>query len=186
MKLVALSLAIALVLGMLAGGRVSALSSLRIRYAPLALVGFSLQLVNPPGRWPFVLLIVSFVLLTAFAVANLGTTGFALVLVGIAMNLAVIAVNGGMPVDRAAIEASGQAETLQGLVEQRGAKHHLAGPDDRLLFLADVIAVPSPIAQVISLGDIFTYGGVSVIVAGGMRRRRPSAAPIGEVRHVEV
>jgi Family of unknown function (DUF5317) len=186
MKLVALSLLIALVVGTLLGGRLSGLSDLRIRFAPLAIVGFAMQIVNPPGRWPLVLLLGSFVLLRIFAIANLATPGFAIVLIGVAMNFAVIAVNGGMPVGRDAIVASGQAETLAGLVEGRGVKHHLAGPDDDLLFLADVIALPPPVAQVISLGDIFTYGGVSVIVAAGMRRRRePDAVPVGEASGVE-
>jgi hypothetical protein len=50
-------------------------------------------------------------------------------------------------------------------------KHHLAGPDDRMLFLGDVIAVPAPVSQVISVGDLFTYGGMAVVIAGAMRRR---------------
>ena len=58
--------------------------------------------------------------------------------------------NGGMPVSRAAVVASGQTDTLEGLTQQRGVKHHLAGPDERLLFLGDVIAIPPPVAQVIS------------------------------------
>ena len=186
MKLVALSLLIALVAGTALGGRVSTLSELRIRAAPLAIVGFAMQVVNPPGRWPLALLFGSFVLLTIFAVVNLRTPGFAVVLIGIVMNFAVIAVNGGMPVDRDAIVASGQSGTLAGLSEGRGVKHHLAGPDDDLLFLADVIALPRPVAQVISLGDVFTYGGVSVIVAAGMRRRPAiRTAPIAEAGHVE-
>lgn len=187
MKLVALSLAIALAVGVLSGGRLSALSELRIRLAPLAIIGFSMQLVNPPGRWPLVMLLGSFVVLTTFAVANVRTPGFALVLVGVAMNFAVIAVNGGMPVDREAIVASGQVEALEALVEHRGVKHHLAGPDDRLRFLADVIAIPAPVAQVISVGDVFTYGGVAVVVSAGMRRRRDRRpVPIGAPTRVEI
>ena len=54
------------------------------------------------------------------------------------MNFAVIAVNGGMPVSRAAIVASGQGSTLAGLLERPGVKHHLARPEDQLVFLADV------------------------------------------------
>jgi hypothetical protein len=187
MKLVLVSLLIAFVAGTALGGRPSALTELKIRFAPLAIVGFAMQLVNPPGRWPLVMLAGSFVLLTIFAVANIRTPGFAVVLVGVAMNFAVIAVNGGMPVERDAIVASGQAATLEGLAEGRGVKHHVAGPEDRLLFLADVIAIPPPVAQVISLGDVFTYGGVAVIVAAGMRRRpRPRAIPVGEASRVEV
>lgn len=187
MKLVALSLAIAVAVGSVSGGRLAALSELRIRFAPLAIVGLAMQAVNPPDRWALMMLLGSFVLLTFVTVANLRTPGFAIVLVGVAMNLAVIAVNGGMPVDRDAVVASGQDETLGGLVEGRGVKHHLAGPEDRLRFLGDAIAIPPPVGQVISLGDLFTCGGVAVIVASAMRRHRVSRlVPVGEASRVEV
>jgi hypothetical protein len=186
MKLIASTLFLAVLAGSLLGGRLASLSDLRIRLAPLAIVAFAMQLVNPPGRWPLALLLGSFVLLTIVAVANLRSPGFAIVLVGVALNFTVIAANGGMPVDRDAIVASGQAGTLEGLADGRGAKHHLAGPDDRLRFLADVIALPPPVAQVISVGDVFTYGGVAVIVAAGMRRRRPETTPLVEASRVEV
>jgi hypothetical protein len=175
MKLVVIALALGVAVGYLLGGRLSRLSELKPRFGPLALLGLSLQLVNPPGTWPLVLLIASFVLLTIFTLANIRIVGFAAILAGVAMNFAVIAVNGGMPVDRDAIVASGQGETLAALIEHRGVKHHLADPDDRLVFLGDVIAIPAPVAQVISVGDIFTYGGVSIVIAGSMRRRRATA-----------
>jgi Family of unknown function (DUF5317) len=54
-------------------------------------------------------------------------------------------------------------------------KHHLASSDDRLLFLGDVIAIPQPVGQVISIGDVFTYAGVSVVIAAAMRRRERSS-----------
>jgi Family of unknown function (DUF5317) len=175
MKLIALALVLGVVAGSLRGGRLSRLSELRVRYAPLALLGLLLQLVNPPGRWPLVMLISSFVLLVVFIVANLRITGFALLLIGVSMNFAVIFVNGGMPVSRAAVIASGQTDTLEGLAQHRGVKHHLASSDDRLLFLGDVIAIPQPVAQVISIGDVFTYAGVSVVIAAAMRRRERSS-----------
>jgi hypothetical protein len=188
MKLVALSLAIAVAVGYLLGGRLSQLSELKVRYGWVAFAGLLLQLVNPPGLWPLVLLLLSFLLLTAFTVANIRTVGFALVLVGISMNFTVIALNGGMPVGREALIASGQSETLAPLIEQQGRKHHLAGPDDRLLFLGDVIAIPAPVRQVISVGDILTYGGVALVVVAAMRRRiRPlqmSSAPEAGRVHV--
>jgi hypothetical protein len=181
MKLILGTLAIALVLGVLLGGRLSRLSDLRIRWAPLAIVGFAMQLINPPGRLPLVMLLGSFVLLSVFAVANLKTTGFALVLIGVAMNFTVIGLNGGMPVSRQALVASGQADTVADLVNDADSyvKHHLADDDDVVLFLGDVIALPAPISQAISLGDIFTYGGVAVVVAAAMRRRsEPDEAPV--------
>jgi Family of unknown function (DUF5317) len=184
MKLVAIGLLLGVAVGYLRGGRLSQLSELKPRYAPLALAGLLLQLVNPPGSWPLVLLILSFVLLTAFTLANIRIVGFAAILVGVVLNFAVIAINGGMPVDRDAIVASGQGSTLAPLLEHRGVKHHLAGPDDRLLFLGDVIAVPPPVSQVISIGDLFTYGGMAIVIAGSMRRRRsppPRLSPVSEV-----
>jgi hypothetical protein len=189
MKLVAIGLVLGVAVGYLRGGRLSQLSELRPRYAPLALAGLLLQLVNPPGSWPLVLLILSFVLLLAFTIANLRIVGFAAILAGVLMNFLVIAINGGMPVAREAIIASGQASTLAPLLEQRGVKHHLAGPDDRLLFLGDVIGIPAPVSQVISVGDVFTYGGVAIVIAGSMRRRRspaPRLTPVTEGPRVQV
>lgn len=188
MKLVALSLAIAVTMGYLLGGRLSRLSDLKVRYAPVAFAGLLLQVVNPPGRWPLVMLLTSFLLLTIFVVLNLRTRGFPMILVGVLMNFTVIAVNGGMPVDRQAIVASGQADTFASIIEQRGVKHHLAEDGDRLLFLGDVIAIPPPIAQVISIGDVLAYGGVAVVVAAAMRRRPRSegVAPAREVGRVAV
>lgn len=171
MKLIALILAIAVAVGYLLGGRLSQLSGLHVRYAPLALIGLLLQVVNPPGRWPFAFLILSFVLLVVVTLANVRTAGFAPILVGVVLNLTVIALNGGMPVARDALLASDQADTLMPLVRQQAAKHHLARSDDRLLFLGDVIAVPAPLSQAISIGDLFTYGGVALVVIAAMRRR---------------
>jgi hypothetical protein len=184
MKLVLGTLVLAVCAGYLMGGRLSALSNLRIRWAPLALVGLTLQMVNLSGRlpgtdleWPIVFLLTSFVLLTVFAIANLGTRGFGLILIGTLMNFTVIAANGGMPVSAYALDRSGQGDTISDLTDNADlyVKHHLADGEDHVVFLGDVIPLVPPISQAISLGDIFTYGGVAVVVALGMRRR-PEAA----------
>jgi hypothetical protein len=177
MKLILATLLVALVAGFLLGGRLSNLSHLRIRWAPLAIVGFAMQLVNPPGDWPLFMLLGSFVLLSIFALANIRTAGFALILVGVAMNFTVIAVNSGMPVSRQALIASGQADTVGDLVNDADSyvKHHLADGEDRVLFLGDVIALAPPIAQAVSVGDFYTYGGVALVIVAAMRRR-PEAA----------
>lgn len=183
MKLMLLTLALTLGVGYLLGGRLSNLADLRIRWAPLAVVGFAMQLINPPGRWPLAMLLGSFVLLSAFAIANRRTPGFGLILIGVAFNFLVIAVNAGMPVSAEALRTSGQEGTVSALTDRADAyvKHHLAGPDERVLFLGDVIGLPPPVAQAISLGDIFTYGGVAVVIVAGMRRRPGSEEPAGEL-----
>jgi hypothetical protein len=96
----------------------------------------------------------------------------------------VIGVNGGMPVSRRALVASDQLGSLRYLERYGGAKHHLAGGDDRLVALGDVIAIPSPIAQAISVGDVCTYAGVVLFVVLSMTGhaiRRPRLAPASAV-----
>lgn len=173
MRLVLISLFIAFAVGLLSGGRFSGLSSLKIRWAPLAVIGFGLQFFTPSARgWPYVLLVLSFILLTVFAVVNLKVAGFTLILAGMLMNFAVIAVNHGMPVTRYALSASGQGDLLNYLIEQGGAKHHLAGPQDRLIILADVAPIPPPVTQAVSAGDLVAYAGVGYVVVAAMRRGR--------------
>jgi hypothetical protein len=174
MRLVSLVLLVTVVIGLLVGGRLTGLARLRTRWVPLALVGLALQTVLPADWWPLAALFVSFVLISVFCVVNVRTPGFLLILVGTLMNFAVIGVNQGMPVARAALLDSGQADTLTDLIQGGGAKHHLAGPDDRLLFLADVIPIPPPVRQAVSAGDVVAYAGVAyvVIVAMLAERRR--------------
>jgi hypothetical protein len=82
MKLIVGALVIAVVIGYLMGGRLSNLANIKIRWAPLAIVGLALQLINPPGDWPIVMLLASFVLLLTFAIVNRHVVGFWLILVG--------------------------------------------------------------------------------------------------------
>lgn len=179
MTIILATLAVSILVGYLMGGRPSGLARLGLRWAPLAALGLALQLV-PGSRGPIslVLLYVSFALLAVFAVANgrAGVPGAWLVLVGLWLNFTVIAVNQGMPVSREALVRSDQRDTLTALVEEGGAKHHLTRPSDRLLFLADVIALGPPIRQAVSAGDLVVYAGVAWMVVVGMRAGRPDAA----------
>jgi hypothetical protein len=176
MKLLFATLALTILAGYLLRGRLTNLGALRIRWAPLATVGLVMQVINPPGHWPLAMLIGSFLVLSTFAIANIRVFGFVVILIGVAMNFLVIGVNGGMPVSEQALVASGQGATVGDLTNDADSyvKHHLARDDDRVLFLGDVIALRPPIAQAISLGDIFTYGGVAVVIVAAMRRRNPA------------
>lgn len=178
MKLLIPTLLITIAVGTLMKGRLSNLGSLQFRWVPLALVALLMQVINPPGSWPLVMLIGSFVLLWVFTIVNRDVRGFRLIMVGVALNFLVIVANDGMPVSRQALVASGQANTVADLTNNsdRYVKHHLAGSDDVVLFLGDVIALPPPISQAISVGDIFTYGGVAVVIVSAMRRRRDGEA----------
>jgi hypothetical protein len=179
------TLILAALVGVAAGGRLARLATLRIRWVPVAVLALTLQAVSIPGRdWSLALLLASFGLLVAFAVRNLhDLPGFRLVLIGIVLNVFVIAVNGGMPVTREALDRSGQGGTLTSLLAG-GTKHHLAGPDDRVLLLADSIPI-APLHQIVSVGDLFTYAGVAwLVIAGtlGRDRVRGRGAELGRVR----
>ena len=103
-------------------------------------------------------LVSSYVLLLAVVAVNRRVPGAALMAAGLTMNLAVVALNGGMPVGREAIRAAGANGVI---VIEDGAKHHLMSNADVLRPLADVVPVPPPFGAVFSIGDILLYGGLA-------------------------
>ena len=186
MKLFAFVIVAALLMGLALGGRLANLEKLRLHWWGLALVGLGIQFVPlPEGAGGIDLVVrtsvlaISYSLLLTFAAANLRLAGMALLLAGIAMNFVVIAVNGGMPVSAETLRDSGQEEVLASLQAERADKHHLLNEDDKLTFLADVIAVPQPVGQAISIGDVFIYGGLAWTIVASMRGRTPSPSSAG-------
>jgi hypothetical protein len=170
---------LAVVAGLLAGGSITRFAHLRLRWWALAPLGFALQGVPlPDGRHGGDLLIrmvvfgTSFVLVIAFALRNRALAGVPLVVIGLFLNGLVVTANGGMPVSREALDRSGQHDVLALLLADEGAKHHLLDlNEDVLTPLADVIAVPPPVAQVVSVGDIFVYAGLVWLIVAVMRGR---------------
>jgi len=188
MKLMLICMMAILAVGYLLGGRLRNVSELHLRWPILALIGLALQFVTGPGDTiPLLCLYLSFVLLIVFTVKNISTVGFPLILAGVVCNLLVIGINGGMPVSAQALVRSDQGQFLGALENNPYPKHHLATGDDQLRFLGDVIPIPLPIAQAISLGDILTYAGVGVVIVGAMRtvpaRREDEVAAEHEVAH---
>jgi hypothetical protein len=62
----------------------------------------------------------------------------------------------------------------------------LATSDDQLRFLGDVIPVPDPVMQAVSIGDVLIYGGVGIAVVAamrGVRTRRDELLDDAEVAH---
>jgi Family of unknown function (DUF5317) len=186
MRLMVICMAVIVVIGFLLGGRLRNLSDLTIEWSWLALVGLALQFVTGPGSTvPLVCLYLSFVLLIVFTIKNIRVFGFPVILAGVLCNLLVIGINGGMPVSKHALRSSDQGQFLGELENNPYPKHHLATDDDQLRFLGDAIAVPSPVEQAISVGDILTYGGVGIVIVAAMRRSHRRAEPVAnpEVAH---
>src|SRR5438876_3776867 len=175
---------LAIALGYAAGGRLQGFEQLRIRGWWLAPIGLVLQLQFPqfwtPGRnLSVALLILSYAVLLVFAALNIRLAGFVLIFAGLAMNMLVVSINGGMPVEKDALIDSGQKGVLSELIHHGGTKHHLSTSDDVLTPIADVIAIPPPIRQVVSAGDLVVYAGVVWLVVVTMRGRPRAWVPWG-------
>jgi hypothetical protein len=171
MSLIAVIVVVSVVAGLLAGGSLRTFEHVRMHWWALAPIGLALQAAPLPEVHADPLagaaLLGSYGMLLAFAAVNRRLPGAPLVFVGLALNLAVIAPNGGMPVDPAAARAAGAgAVTIEDT-----AKHHVLSGDDVLPLLADVIAVPRPAGLVMSFGDVVLYAGVMVFLVTTMRGR---------------
>ena len=184
MKLLLAVVVLSVCLGYLFGGRLHRLEAIRPRWWGLVLLGLGIQFVPLPDGVAGTDLVIrtavlalSYSLLLAFGLVNARMPGMFLVVIGLACNMTVILVNGGMPASAQALIDSGQKDVLASLREQAEEKHHLLTEDDRLTFLADVIAVPQPIGQAISVGDIFVYAGLTWLIVAAMRGWTPSARP---------
>jgi hypothetical protein len=170
---VALALGVALV----TGGSLRSIAATELKHPSIltAAVGIqlALEVLHPTsgtaGHLASALLVVSYVFLLLFCVANLRLRGLAVVAVGIALNGAVITLNSGMPIR--APEAAVEATT----------KHHAEQPSDKLTFLGDIILVPA-LRQSLSFGDLIMLVGLVDVVfhcsrKPSVRRRAATAQP---------
>jgi hypothetical protein len=169
------------VAALLLGGSLDGWRAVRVRWVLLALAALALQLFlyNPPidsqpwaidyGPWLFVLaktMMLTALLANVFSAPLRGLkAAWLIAAVGVAMNLAVIAANGGyMPQSEDARITSRGATLLDGETIPR--LHNVKPIDDstQLVWLSDVLAQPSwmPRSNVISLGDLFLAGGLGL------------------------
>jgi hypothetical protein len=162
---------VGLLVGLLLGGRVSALARLRIRWAWLAVAGFVAQLLiysEPIGSrladaGP-ALYVASNVAVLAAVLRNLALTGMAVIAAGAGCNLAAIVANGGsMPADPAALATAG--------IDPSGLTNSVVVADPALRLLTDIFAIPAwvPLANVFSVGDVLIGVGVATVIAVAMR-----------------
>jgi hypothetical protein len=184
MPLIPTLVVLAIALGYALGGRLRGFEELRINRWGLALVGLALQFapafaiggVAASVTGP-VMLALSYTFLVVFLISNRWIPGMPVMRIGLFLNLVVVLINGGMPVQASAIErAGGDPATL---AREAPTKHHLQTDDDVLWQLGDVIPIPPPFGDVVSIGDVLLYGGMVFSIVEIMRgRRRENPRPL--------
>ena len=168
----------------LAGGRLSRLEGLQLRWLWLAVVAFGVQVVLvtlvPEGDADLhrVLHLATYALVGACLLRNLDLRFMWVVGLGGLLNLVAIAANGGvMPASRGALAVAG--------LDVRSGEFANSDAVDgaHLAFLGDVFAIPAgwPGANVFSVGDVLMLAGAFLVLhaatgsrlAGGERTALP-------------
>ena len=145
----------------------------RARLVPLVGAGVVLQVLA--GRLddgPAVLVALGgFACLLVFTAANMHLVGMGVLTVGLAANVFVISINGGMPVRTRALVAADviRDDEVPGL-ELHGPRH-VERSGDHLVELGDIIPVPV-VKEVVSFGDLILLVALSDVAAHLVRRRR--------------
>jgi len=166
----------------LTGGRLRRLATLRLRWVWTAPAALALQVVivtiapNGSPALHHAVHIGTYVLLGIFLWANLRLPGAAVIAGGAVLNAVAIVVNGGV------MPAWETAQRIAGLTEGSGFNNsaHLAHP--LLVWLGDVIPVPGPLPNVLSVGDVLIFAGMLVLLhrtcrADAAETSAPSAVP---------
>ncbi len=162
-----------ILVGLIARGRLDALSTFRFRWGWLAVAGLLVQVVlftqagdELAGGFGPALYVLSTVAVFVAVARNIRLRGMAIVAVGSLSNLAAITANGGaMPADPAAL-------ALAGLDGPGSHTNSVVLADAALRPLTDIFAVPAwfPLANVFSVGDVLIAVGIVIVIAAAMRR----------------
>lgn len=126
----------------------------------VAAVGQALSGSAPPSARP-ALIVATVGMGALWAAKQRRSVPGALIAVGTAANVVVMAVNGGMPVSADALRRAGfeVVDVSDGYLFE----HVAYGPETRLGWLADVI--PVPVLNVVSVGDLALAAGIALWVA---------------------
>lgn len=174
---------VAATVALLRGGSLKALADTQFEWLWLLFAGLALQLgaqIWAPdwleGGAGTAVIIGSNLLVVAFLLLNRGLPGLALIGVGLAMNVIVIAANWAMPVSASASRTAGIDPPPPGIAD---VEHELLTDDTKLPWLADAIAIPRTY-EVFSVGDVVLALGVGhLIYRRATWNKRPRRAARG-------
>jgi hypothetical protein len=161
--MLASGIAVGFLAGWLAGGRPSRLADLQISWWPILLVALALRFAAPSLGESFALWLVSFAAIAAIALINYRIPGMWLIAAGASLNLLIVLLDQGMPVDVAAANVARAEIAPDGL-------HRALRDTDALALFADRIPVPG-LARVYSVGDLLLAVGGFWVPFARMRGR---------------
>jgi len=165
------TLVLSIVIGFLRKGKLKNFGLIQFRWISLLFLSFALQfMVNYIGSavlsyWGNIFHIGSYLLIFYFFWTNKKQLNL-LLSIGVILNFLVIILNGGsMPVDTRHMSFS--------IIEkiQQSVTHTVLTSGTKLPWLADIIYIPWPTRQMLSLGDIFLSIGVFILVQKVMVQR---------------
>jgi hypothetical protein len=162
----------------LSGGSLSRLADLDLRFLWLAPVALGVQVVivtiAPGGNTTLheLVHIGTYLMVGVFLWANRKIPGARLIGLGTLANATVIVANSGV------MPASITAQRLAGLTEGRGFHNSAALLHPHLPWLGDIIPVPGPLPNVLSVGDCVIFGGMLLLLH---RAARGSRQPVPHV-----
>lgn len=166
------AIAVALGLGWAGGGSVGGLATLRLRSEWLMISAFVLQGIargrlpwTGETKWGYLVWVVTSFFIVGALVANWRIPGTALTAFGTGLNLAVVLVNGSMPVT--------VPSRLAGIVVERSIPsqgfYALGNPGSIALVLGDAIPMPlGGFAYYLSAGDLLLGVGIVIVVVASM------------------
>jgi len=171
---IVVSVLLAFLLGLIFKGNFKKLANFRLRFWGLVFVALLIQIVifwdflKLSLEWLAILYFLSLLLLLLFTLLNVKVPGMVIIILGVFLNLLVIAFNGGfMPADPQSYLEAGRIESVKTL-QDVGYLNNVkaAGNDTRLNFLGDWIVLPQPFFPnaVVSLGDLILLLGLFYLI----------------------
>lgn len=173
-------LLIGILAGWIRGGSVSRLVRMPIRHIYLSIVPLALEagqsLLLLRAAWmtqaiSFGMTILQYLPLFIFFFLNRHIWEALLCGAGSILNFTAIAANlGAMPLTRRVLDIGGHSEKFLALREGRYLTYRIIDETTQLPWMGDVILVPGPLPQIISVGDIVLVIGVFLLVMNGMAK----------------
>jgi hypothetical protein len=165
------------------------LGQIELRAVWLLLLALAIQVVLEFVTFPkariddvgFGLLMLSFALIMTFCILNVNvrTIGFAIIAVGVGLNMLVIGLNQGMPTKDEVHVRNGHEVHVP---IERTVKHRPQESDDKLVFLSDQLTVPGIPNVQYSIGDIVIALGIVYVCFEASRRPRRNGVYLDRVR----